>query len=282
MFRLRFRLRTGRWPCLGDPRSFDEKLAFLMLYWLHPLKTQCADKYCMRTYVEEQKLGHLLPRLIGLYEDSSEIDFEMLPGRFVLKCTHGWNFNIICRDKNKLNFAEARWMLDAWLKTDFSKVQGEIHYARIKPRIICEPFLGDAAGNLPCDYKVYCFAGKANCIMVCTERSSDGHEAIYHFYDRDWKRRLPYAKSTLAVDRNLPKVEAFEEMVPAAEILSRPFPFVRMDFYNIAGRAVIGEMTFTPSGCIDTDLTDLAQNELGKLITLPEPDRDGKKRLLNT
>lgn len=274
LYRLRFRLEKDRWPNLRNPHGFDEKLGFLMLYWRHPLKTQCADKYRMRTYVEEQKLGNLLPKLIGVYENSREIDFETLPGRFVLKCTHGCRFHIICRDKKKLNLEEVRRKLDTWMQVDYSKAYGEIHYAAIKPRIICEPFLDDSAGNLPCDYKVYCFGGKTHCIMVCTERGLDGQGAQYHFYDRDWKRKLPYDKFGIQGCRDIPRVDAHEEIIAASEKLSRPFPFVRMDFYSTNGKAVLGEMTFTPSGCIDMDLTDMAQNELGKLIILPKPYRD--------
>jgi hypothetical protein len=60
-------------------------------------------------------------------------------------------------------------------------------------------------------------------------------------------------------------------MIEAAERLSKPFPFVRMDFYSIKGKAILGEMTFTPAGCIDTDYTDIGQQELGELLKLPEP-----------
>ena len=277
LYRLRFRLRKGRWPRLRDPNSFDEKLGFLMLYWRHPLKTQCADKYYMRAYVTEQKLANLLPKIIGIYEDSSAIDFEMLPEQFVLKCTHGSHFHIICTNKKKLNLEETRRKLDAWMKVNYSKVYGEIHYETIKPRIICELFLGDSAGNLPYDYKVYCFNGKVHCFMVCTKRGLDGHGAQYYFFDRNWKRKLSYFRLSLQGCEDIPKVDAFAEIIEASEILSKPFPFVRMDFYSINGRAVISEMTFTPSACIDTDSTDLAQNEFGKLIVLPEPYRDEKK-----
>jgi TupA-like ATPgrasp len=273
LYRLRFRLRKARWPNLRDPKSFDEKLGFLMLYWRHPLKTRCADKYSMRAYVREQKLAHLLPKIIDVYEDSRAIDFQMLPEQFVLKCTHGSHFNIICTNKRKLNFEETRRKLDAWMKVDYSRVYGEVHYEPIQPRIICEPFLGDSAGILPYDYKVYCFDGKAHCVMVCTNRGLDGHGAQYHFFDRNWKRTLSYDKFSLEGCGYISKVDAHAEIIEASEILSKPFPFVRLDFFSINGRAVISEMTFTPAGCIDTDLTDLAQHELGQLITLPEPYR---------
>ncbi len=43
-----------------------------------------------------------------------------------------------------------------------------------------------------------------------------------------------------------------------------------MDFYSVNGKAVFSEMTFTPNGCIDIDLTDLAQTTMGNLIVLPK------------
>ncbi len=59
-------------------------------------------------------------------------------------------------------------------------------------------------------------------------------------------------------------------MLDAAERLSRPFPFVRVDFYSVSGRAILGEMTFTPSACIDPTHSELAARELGTLMQLPE------------
>src|SRR4030042_7140346 len=87
LYKLLFRKNMGRWPDLKNPRTFDEKLAWLMLYWRHPLKVKCADKYAVRLYVKEHGLEHMLPRLLGIYEKSSDIDFDALPERFVLKCT---------------------------------------------------------------------------------------------------------------------------------------------------------------------------------------------------
>jgi hypothetical protein len=268
--RYRFRVIKGGSLNLKYPKSFDEKLMWLMLYWQHPLKSQCADKYAMREYVRGHGLEHMLPELLGVYENSDEINFDALPERFCLKCTHGCGFNIICRNKNEMDVGEAKNNLDAWLKKDFSKVYGEIHYAPIKPRIVCEAYLGGRNGNLPDDYKVFCFHGKAYFTMVCTERKLNGYGAKYDYYDREWEHKLPYGKSGTDTGRMLPIPEAYDEMIKAAEILSKPFPFVRMDFYCIDGKAIIGEMTFTPAGCIDPGYTDAAQRSMGELIQLPE------------
>jgi len=265
----RYKKAYGKRIHLKNPRTFDEKLLWLMLFWRHPLKIRCGDKYTMRLYVQENGWGHVLPELQGVYENSNDINFDLLPDKFVLKCTHGCGFNIICKNKEEFDQQEAKNKLDKWMKIDYSKYAGELHYNKMKPKIICEQFLDDLAGDLPVDYKVYCFQGKAHCTLTVLERRDAEHHALYDFYDREWKTKLPYSKSSLLADRNIPKPEAYEEIILAAEALSKPFPFVRMDFYNIHGKAVLGEMTFTPSGCIGKGYTELAQNTLGDLIKLP-------------
>lgn len=37
-------------------------------------------------------------------------------------------------------------------------------------------------------------------------------------------------------------------MLKYAEVLAKDFPFVRLDFYEIAGKIYLGEFTFTPFG----------------------------------
>jgi hypothetical protein len=139
----------------------------------------------------------------------------------------------------------------------------------IRPRIICEGYLEDETGELPRDYKVHCFHGKAYFTTVCAGRRLDGEGAVYDHYDRQWENRLLYSKNGLPTCRAFPKPEAYEEMLAAAETLSMPFPYVRIDFYCIRGRAVLGEMTFTPAGCIDVGYTHKTQRVLGEMIKLP-------------
>jgi hypothetical protein len=271
LIRLRHRLAWGHWPDLERPTTFDEKLQWLNLFWQHPLKARCGDKFGVRGFVEEHRLGHLLTQLFGAYSSIEEIRLETLPDRFVLKCSHGCKCNVFCHDKQSLDWKKAKDDLDSWMQKDFSMVLGEIHYGSMKPRIICEEFLQDNTGQiLPTDYKVFCFGGKAYCTMVAAERDPNG-TARLAFYDLDWRRKLPYCLPNLAADQEIPKPSSYEEILECAQALSRPFPFVRMDFYSINGRARLGEMTFTPGACVSADyMTTQAQLELGRLIELPE------------
>jgi len=273
MARHRYRIHVGRRLPLHDPKTFDEKLLWLMLYWRHPLKTQCADKYGMRVYLEAMGYGDLAVDLLGVYEKSSDIDFAALPDRFVLKCTHGCGFNLLCRDKTTLDIEKTRRQLDVWMKQDFSKVHGEIQYAEIQPRILCERFLDDGSGGALTDYKLHCFHGKLHFTTVCSGRGPDGQGAAYDHYDRDWQRQMAISKSGVHPERWRPCPAAYPELLEAAEALSKPFPYVRLDFYCPNDRIMLGEMTFTPAGCIDTGYTDEAQEQLGALIQLPERRR---------
>lgn len=267
----RYQIHVGRSLPLKDPKTFNEKLLWLMLFWRDPLKSQCADKFGMRAYLEDIGYGHLLVELLGVWEQASDIDFAALPDRFVLKCTHGCGYNLIFRDRKNLDENKVRRKLDRWMKQNFARVNGEIHYEDIKPRILCERFLDDGSGGAPADYKVHCFHGKVHFTTVCTGRDSHGEGAAYDHFDREWKTQLAISKSGVHPERWSPKPDCYPEMLAAAEALSQPFPYVRLDFYAVGGKPLLGEMTFTPAGCIDTGYTDEAQRLMGDLIHLPEP-----------
>ncbi|MCS7338618.1 MAG: glycosyl transferase [Verrucomicrobiae bacterium] len=264
---VRFRLAWKRWPDFRRPKTFDEKLLWLNLYWRHPLKPVCGDKYTLRGYVEGQGLGHLLPYLYGVYESVEEIDFRALPESGVLKCSHGCKCNIFWRQKINLDVNAARRDLARWMRTDYSRFFGELHYAEMKPRIICEELLNDGRGELPVDYKLYCFNGSVKCTLVCVGRQPNGKGKVY-FYDNDW-HYLRYIKHEGPPVYNIEPPSSYTAMIVAAEKLARPFPFVRVDFYDIGGRPVLGEMTFTDSACINAGLTEEAQYELGANLALP-------------
>jgi len=89
------------------PRTLNEKLLWIALYWQHPLKTRCADKWKVRDYITKDcgLPESLLVPLIGVYNSSSDIDFDSLPNQFVLKCNHGCGYNILVEDKSKIDKA---------------------------------------------------------------------------------------------------------------------------------------------------------------------------------
>ena len=67
----------------------------------------------------------------------------------------------------------------------------------------------------------------------------------------------------------VPKPETFDKMMEAASILSKGFPEVRVDFYEVDGKLYFGELTFmTLYGQIDFYTKDFLV-ELGNQCVLP-------------
>lgn len=100
---LLFMQKLGAELSLSNPKRFSEKLQWLKLFYREPLIETCSDKYTARKYIEEIH-QELLNELLGVYDSMDDIDFNSLPRQFVLKATHGSGWNLICRDKSKINW----------------------------------------------------------------------------------------------------------------------------------------------------------------------------------
>ena len=264
--RIRYRQIIGKRLDLEHPKEFNEKLMWLKLnvYNKNPLVAQCADKVRVRDYVRSLGCEEILVDKIGVYEKTEMIPWEKLPRQFVLKCNHGAGYNIICTDKQELDVPETCRKLNRWLKTDYSLKYAEVQYHKIKPLILCEKFIQPEHGNVPDDYKVYCFDGKAECIMVCQER--DRGDCKFYFFDRDWNWLKWNISSEKLLSADCKKPECLDKLLFYAEKLSKGFPFVRMDFYVAESRVYFGEMTFTPCACLDQAYTELGNRELSRRL----------------
>ena len=266
--KIRYKNVFGTELNLDDPKTFNEKLMWLKLnkYANDPLVSQCSDKYAVREYVEKCGLGETLNELLGVWDRASEIPWDKLPKRFAIKCNHGCGYNLICQDKSKFDTQKATEQLDTWMKEDFWKEYAEVHYKTIPKKIICEKYLEGKNDALPVDYKIYCFHGKPVFIGNFIERDIVTDEILRGYFDLDWNPSpvFRYEMKTELFER--PK--SLEKMLEYAQILSRPFPFVRVDFYEVDGKIYFGELTFTPTGCLATYYTDEAQRKLGELLNV--------------
>ena len=264
--KIRYKEVFGKELDLENPKTFNEKLMWLKLnkYANDPLVSQCSDKYAVREYVERCGLGDTLNELLGVWDHASEIEWDKLPERFAIKCNHGCGYNLICQNKAQFNTQRAVEQLDIWMKEDFWKEYAEVHYKTIPKKIICEKYLEGKGNALPVDFKIYCFNGKPEFIGNFIERDIVTDEILRGYFDLDWNPSsvFRYEMKTELFER--PKT--LEKMLEYAEILSKPFPFVRVDFYEVDGKIYFGELTFTPTGCLATYYTDEAQVKLGELL----------------
>ena len=124
-----------RWPDLRNPKTYADKMVWLIVNWRHPLKSRCADKYAVRDYVKECGCEEILIPLIGAWDRVEDIDFYALPQRFVLKCNHGCGCNIICKDKTKLDVEDAKRDIKLGDILEFDLCYATIVYATNSPNI---------------------------------------------------------------------------------------------------------------------------------------------------
>ena len=238
-----YRKFTGQLPNLKNPQTFSEKLQVYKLKKHDPLMTQCADKYAVRDYISSCKLDSILNEIYAVYDSVDQIDPDQLPDRFVLKAAHGSGFNLIVKDKSKINWRLWKKIMRSWLRQDIYWSGREWAYKNIPRRIIAERYLEDPSGELR-DYKFYCFHGVPKLMHMDIGRFSGKH--LRNFYDMD--RNLLPLRATYEPDPSVPCIdsEAFGEMKRIAERISRPFSFCRVDLYACENVFYFGEITFYP------------------------------------
>jgi len=225
------------------------------------------DKYEVRKFVA-QKIGeeYLIP-LLGVYNNFDEIDFSSLPDQFVLKPNHTSGNVFICKDKSKINYALLSKEVNAWMKRRYYWVHREWPYKNVKPRILCEEYMVDESKRELRDYKLLCFGGKVMCSFVCLNRNSDNGLNV-DFYDIDWNP-MPFERHYPRSGTITPKPKTYEKMVEFAEILSKSFPFVRVDFYEVYGQLYFGELTFYPGSGLEEFTPESYDYLLGSWMNLP-------------
>lgn len=118
------------------------------------------------------------------------------------------------------------------------------------------------------DYKFFCFDGKVKAMFVATERQFKGEEVKFDFFDDNYNY-LPFRQGHDHAKVAPPKPSCFDDMKRAAEKLSKGFPHARVDFYEINGHILFGEMTFFHfSGLVPFE-PEKWDEQFGKWLTLP-------------
>lgn len=251
---------------LKDPRDYREKIHWLKLYSDTSEWTDLADKYKVREYLKQCGLGEHLPELYGVWEKAEDIDFDALPEKFVLKTNHGFKRLVLVMDKSKLDMDKTRRQFDHWVRERYGMVTYEPQYWNIERRIIAEELLEDdynaRLSTSLIDYKFFCFHGEPFVVGALYNRKSnvvggesfeDGPNLQDCAFDMEWNYLRDVTVSRLDDDEPcpIPKPRQWDDMLRICRILSKPFPHVRVDLYEVHNKVYFGELTFTPGGGLD-------------------------------
>jgi len=245
-----------------NPVTIQEKLRYLNIMDVNPLKWICADKLLVKKWSKDVLGEDICVPTLGEWDDVNDIDFGQLPNEFIIKCNHGSGMNIIVRDKESADIGRIKGMLNHWMNTDYTFVNGfESHYHWIYRKVLAEPLLKNETSDSLFDYKFWCFNGEPK---MYTINDGNGHGDIM-YYHMDGSEYNLYAVN---IPERYKRPLNFDKMVNYATRLSQFFKYVRVDFYEVDGKAYLGELTFVPGVAVFEYKQNGADIEIGNMLQL--------------
>ncbi len=236
-------LQTGEKLNFSNPVTYNEKLQWLKIYNRKELYTHMVNKFEVREYVAKIIGEEYLIPLIGVWDSFDEIDFNKLPEKFVLKCTHDSGGIAVCHSQKDFDVKKERKKFRRLLKNNYFNYLREWPYKNVVPQIVAEQLMTDGSGTdgqQLQDYKFFCFNGIPKLTMVVQDRFGTTKS---NFYDMNFNI-IDLRIGNPNFSEHIEKPINFDLMVEIAKRLSEGLKHIRVDLYNIRGKIYFGELTF--------------------------------------
>ncbi len=265
--KLQFWRSHGYFPNFKKPKTFSEKIQWLKVNDRTELRTITSDKYLVRDYIKNIIGSKFLIPLYFETKDVKEINSRNISNfPCIIKSNHdSGSFNILI-DKLTIDWSYLRQYYKNKIEIDYSLYSKEWQYKNIERRIIVEKLLQDKQGNLPIDFKVYCFNGVAKYIAIDFDRGMSSK--CRNWYDIKWNR-INIFWETKGDSRFYEVPEFFDELIKSSNKLSEPFHFLRVDWFILDNNYYIGELTHSPGGGMEKFKPQKWDRILGDNIQLP-------------
>ena len=243
----------GRYPNFKQPEDINQQLMALSLEAYrdpiqHQLRVQCADKHLVREYIKNKGLEDILIPSYGVFDSFDEIDFDKLPNQFVIQSNFGCGHIWICKDKASADLEKWRKQFNEWMAMEhFALETGEWQYGEMPHKLVITKYL-DSLGTISVnDYQFHCFNGQVyGCFAAYDRIPNVPHGVQFDHYDIDWKLTEGIRPGWHPNQREIPKPKCYDRMLDVCRILSKDFPYCRVDLYEVEGKVLFGELTFTP------------------------------------
>lgn len=268
-----YKISMGKNCNIHNPVLFTEKIQWYTFFYDNPICPYIVDKVTFKSYIEEKLgQGYTIP-LYGSWATVEEFENAWfgneLPDEFCLKAnlqSDGRNIRIIHNKKN-VNFQDIKKEVAEWLKPENTLMNSMARNFYIsKPKVLAEQYMSNFKDQLY-DYKFFCFDGKPFCMYVATEHFMEEDYPIT-FYDLNWnKLDVRYGSHQNA---DVPQPKHYEEMKSLASVLSKGFPFLRVDFFDTEDKLYLAELTFNPGGGFVPYHPESFNKLLGDMFILPD------------
>ena len=279
-FNTRFK-KTNPNPNLDNPTKLSEKIQWLKFNYKDPIQIHLQDKLLYKKYLKHIGLEEYATELLCTWKNLNEVDFDSLLKEpfipFVLKPNNmsGGKQVFIFTENTKKNiqYDEIKTVLRDFNYglpyIDGIKL-GEWVYMKMKPFLFAEKYYDpdtlefSDGTNRPVEYRIFCFNQKVKHIQVNTLPNSNDVtlRCMKHFngravlsYNADWEKakigeieigKITKAKEKFVID-DCARPTHLEEMIEVSEKISKPVPFLRVDWIAHNGKLKTFENSLFPS-----------------------------------
>lgn len=270
-------LNRKQFPNLINPSRLNEKLQLYKKYVKHnriDFFTMIADKLEVREFIIKTPNLNLIP-IVDIIEDVSTYDFTKILIPVVIKANHGSGYYDIIKNPEMLTQAEWEFKKNNylnWLSEDFYEKSKEPQYKNIPPKLFIEELLIPKDGSDLVDYKFHCINGNVEFIHVASDRTG---KTKRNFFSTKWERLNFYwgpikkdGTPARELNNNLIKPNTLDTMLEIANLLSKDFPYVRVDLYEYQNSVYFGELTLHPGSGYEPFVPDHIDYYYGKKLTL--------------
>ena len=220
--------KLGTWPNLDNPKTFNEKIAWLKVYDQDRDQITCCDKLAVKDFIAKDFGTDLIipatteyPMVIKPNNGSGGVRFA----------------------NNKQEEIEAEEFCRQKASKPYGKGKGEWAYRLIKPGVVKEQKL-EGTGV---DYKFNCVHGEVKWVTMTWDRH--GGKKKESILDPNGNTTPLHLVHTMKHVEQEPfdGLENFFEMKKIAEKISARWKYIRVDLYW-EGQPKLGELTFWPGG----------------------------------
>ena len=252
---------------MTNPRSFNEKLNWLKIFYNDPLMKICANKSTAPDFFRSKidlNGDHIVKRY-AVFNSIDEFTFNGLPNDFILKSNFSYKSQVKV-NKDDDDFADIKKKISPYFdpRNNLYYKSLEYGYKDAKPQIICEKII-------QFNFKLEFFVFNGEPLYYWIIFNDKTQNVCANFYTIDCKQinmRTVYRNFT-DIDFSIPHY--FNECRDIAAELGRYFPHVRVDFFAADETYFFSEMTFYLSGGFG-NFTPMEMNIIwGEQLKLPMP-----------
>jgi hypothetical protein len=277
-------------------RGLNEKIRYKMARDRRPLLTVFADKLETKEYVKRAVGPEHVPVTLAEADSAGKLPWSNLPEEFAAKVNHGSGACVISWQgaeagsqvpeptlanswaravvrPSAANPEAIGAFLDLHLGLSYAWMFGELAYRDVRPRAFAEEYLPGEAGEAPVDYRMYCFGGRCEVVMVISLNIGNpdptGARYLTDFFDRNWVHLDGSRDDTAPHDPTPARPDDLDQMIAIANELSAETDFLRVDLIRSEGRILVSELINFPNAGLIPATPEAFERWLGDLWDLP-------------